>query len=333
MTCGNERNDPIRSSGVDWLGLLLLVPPPLFWAGNFLIGRLVRGTVPPMSLLFWRWVIALVLLLPFAWKPMRRDLPRYWQYRWRILSVSLAGVVAFNSFVYIGLRSTTASNALLLNSLIPILIVLLSAIFYRQRLYAVQITGLLLSFAGVLVIISHGEIARIVSLSLSHGDLILFGAMIAWAFYTLWLRGFPPDIDRIGLMAVQIVVGLIVLIPLYQWERMSGAVPIWNGTSFAALAYLGIFPSVAAYLLYNIGVARVGAARAGLSVHLIPVFGVILAVIFLNEHIHAYHALGIAIIAAGIFCAMRSGNAPHSKSGNGKNNGALRSGNVKPGRG
>lgn len=320
MTCGNERNARTRSSSVNWIGFLLLIPPPLFWAGNFLIGRLVRGTVPPMSLLFWRWMIALILLLPFAWKPMQRDLHRYWQYRWRILSVSLAGVVAFNSFVYVGLRSTTASNALLLNSLIPILIVLLSAIFYRQRLYAVQIVGLLLSFGGVLVIVSHGEIARIVSLSISHGDLIVFGAMIAWAFYTLWLRGFPPDIDRIGLMAAQIVVGLIVLIPLYQWERMSGVVPIWNGTSFAALAYLGIFPSVAAYLLYNIGVARVGAARAGISVHLIPVFGVILAVVFLNEHIHAYHALGIAVIAAGIACAMRIGSAPRLKSVDGKAN-------------
>ncbi len=305
MTIARAKEAMEQQGAIDWCGCLLLIPPPLFWAGNFLVGRMVHETVPPMSLLFWRWAIALALLLPFAWRSMRRDLPRYWQHRWRVLSVSLAGVVAFNSFVYIGLHSTTASNALLLNSLIPILIVLFAAIFYRQRLHAVQAIGLFSSFVGVLIIITHGDISRLLSLSLSHGDLIVFCAMVTWTFYTLWLRGFPADIDRIGLMAMQIAVGLLVLMPLYQLERISGVVATWNMNSLGALAYLGIFPSVVAYLLYNIGVARVGAARAGLSIHLMPVFGVLLAVLFLHEQIHVYHLLGVVAIAVGILCAMR----------------------------
>lgn len=293
---------------IDWRGFLLLIPPPLFWAGNFIVGRAVRQEVPPFTLLFWRWTIALILLLPFAWRVMQRDRHRYWQYRWRVLGVSLVGIVAFNAFVYIGLKSTTASNALLLNSFIPILIVLFAVIFYRQRLHVLQAFGLVLSFTGVLVIVTQGQWSRLASLSFSHGDMIVGCAMVSWAFYTLWLRQIPADIHRTGLMAIQIMVGLVMLLPLCLWERYAGKVPVWNTHSLGALAYLGIFPSVIAYLLYNIGVTRVGAARAGLSVHLIPVFGVVLAVLFLGETVHAYHAFGMAAIVAGIvLCAVPAG--------------------------
>ncbi|MBN2752475.1 MAG: DMT family transporter, partial [Rhodospirillaceae bacterium] len=132
--------------GPQGVGLLLLIPPPLFWAGNFIVGRAMRGNVPPMTLSFWRWVIAFLCLLPFAWRPMCRDRALYWQYRWHILRVSVAGVVAFNSFVYVGLQWTAAANGLLLNSFIPILIVLFGALFYGQRLHVVQVFGLALSF-------------------------------------------------------------------------------------------------------------------------------------------------------------------------------------------
>ncbi|MBS7813411.1 DMT family transporter [Roseococcus pinisoli] len=290
---------------LDVTGLLLLIPPPLFWAGNFIVGRALRHDIPPMTLSFWRWVIALLVLLPFAWRPMRRDLHKYWRYRWRVLSLSLAGVVGFTSLVYLGLRSTTAANGLLLNSFIPILIVLFGALFYRQRLRAGQLLGLTLSFAGVLTIVMHGEWSRLASLSFSPGDLTVFCAMVSWAFYTLWLRGIPAEIDRVGLLGMQIMVALAVLGPLSLLEGASGQVATWSAESLGALAYLGLFPSVIAYLLYNLGVARVGAARAGLSIHLIPLFGVVLAVLFLGETVHGYQLLGMATILAGVTCAAR----------------------------
>ncbi|MGE4527139.1 MAG: DMT family transporter [Rhodospirillaceae bacterium] len=285
------------------VGLLLLVPPPLFWAGNFIVGRAMRGDVPPFTLSFWRWVIAFVCLLPFAWKPMRRDWPLYWRYRWHLLRIALAGVTAFNSLIYVGLQWTAAANGLLLNSFIPILIVLFGALFFRQRLSLAQAAGLALSFAGVLTIILHGEWERLATLSFSVGDLVVFCAMISWALYTLWLRAIPPEIDRIGLMGAQIAVAFLFLVPMYLGELAFGYAPNWRAESFAALAYLGVFPSVLAYLFYNIGVARVGAARAGMFIHLIPVFGVILAVLFLHETLHAYHALGMAAILSGIALA------------------------------
>lgn len=292
------------------VGLLLLVPPPLFWAGNFIVGRAMRGEVPPLSLSFWRWVVALACILPFAWRPLRRDAPLYWAHRWRVLRISLAGVVAFTSLVYVGLQWTAAANGLLLNSFIPILILLFGALFFGQPLLPRQVFGLALSFSGVLAIVLRGDWARLAALDVSPGDLLVFAAMICWAFYTLWLRGIPPEVDRVGLMAVQALVGLCVLGPLCLIERGFGPAPAWSGESLAALAYLGVFPSVLAYLLYNIGVARVGAARAGLFIHLIPVFGSVLAVAFLHESLHPYHAFGIAAILGGIACAVAAAPVP-----------------------
>lgn len=298
----------------DWLGFLFLVPAPLFWAGNFVVGRLVRDAIPPITMLYWRWVIAFIVILPFAFRFVRRDLSQYWLYRWRLLAVSLAGIVCFNAFVYIGLKSTSASNGLLLNSLIPILIVLFSALFFGGKLAVLQGLGLLVSFAGVLIIITQGQLERLLSLSLNHGDLIILCAIVSWAFYTLWLRGFPDDLNRIGLMAVQIGIGLIEITPIFLWEHHHANPIVWNKMTYFALGYLGIFPSVVAYLLYNIGVARVGAARAGMAIHLIPVFGVFIAVTFLGEHIHFYHLFGILAIAIGIYCAMRPVQKPVSNS-------------------
>ncbi|MFC4625100.1 DMT family transporter [Daeguia caeni] len=305
MSSDKPTQTEARLRSIDLIGLLLLALPPLFWAGNFIAGRAMQGTVPPMALSFWRWVIALIVLLPFGLAAMRRDLAKYWAYRWRIIAISITGVFAFNSLVYAGLQTTTASNGLLLNSFIPILVVLFAALFYGQRISAGQACGLALSFAGVLTIIMHGDWTRLIALTFSTGDLIIFCAMISWAFYTLWLRGIPADINRVGLLIVQIIVALFLLVPLYLWERASGAETIINAHSLAALAYIGLFPSVIAYLLYNFAVARLGAAQAGLSIHLMPMFGVVLAIIFLDETIHLYHVIGISAIIFGIVIASR----------------------------
>jgi drug/metabolite transporter (DMT)-like permease len=285
--------------------ILALVLPPLFWAGNFIVGRAMRDAVPPMTLSFDRWVIALLCLLPFAWRPLRRDLALYWQHRWLISGISLTGVAAFNSLVYIGLHSTAAANGMLLNSFIPLLIMLFGAVVYGQRLHARQTTGMLISFCGVLVIVARGEWATLANFAFSAGDLLIFSAMICWAFYTLWLRRIPVAIDRRGLMAIQIIIALIALLPFTLWEQASGQHPVWTMNSAIALAYLGIIPSVLAFMLYNFAVDQVGAARAGLTIHLIPVFGAVLSVTLLHEALHPYHAAGIMIILSGILCANR----------------------------
>lgn len=283
----------------------ILTLPPLLWAGNFIIGRAVRNEIPPVTLTLVRWLIALICILPFALKYIRRDAARYRAFPLRIVAISLSGIVAFSLLTYIGLHHTSGTNALLLNSCIPVLIMLFAGLFYGQPLRLSQATGLLISFCGVLAIIFHGDMAGLLSLSFSSGDLMLLGAMASFSLYTLWLKKIPPEVSRLGLLGVQVIISLIAIFPLWLWESRSGASAVWNHTTLSAVLYLGIFPSFIAYLLFGRGVALIGAARAGLTIHLIPVFGVALSVLFLGEKIHFYHLAGIATILAGISLASR----------------------------
>jgi drug/metabolite transporter (DMT)-like permease len=292
-----------RQISAQLLGWLVLVLPPLLWAGNFVVGRAASDEVPPIMLAFARHFIALLFLLPFGWFAMKRDMRRYWDLRWQLLRVSLAGMVAFNLLVYIGLHSTTASNAQLMNSAIPVLIVLFGAVFLRQRLSAMQIVGLLLSCVGVLTIILHGDFSRLVALQFSHGDLIVFSAMVSFALFSVWLRSFPADMNRLGLLGAQFVVAVVVLIPFVLWEYVSGVRATWSPAALAAMFYVGLAPSLLANLLYMFGIARVGAARAGLFIHLVPLYGAIMSIAFLGESVHIYHAIGMVAIIAGLACS------------------------------
>jgi drug/metabolite transporter (DMT)-like permease len=175
---------------------------------------------------------------------MRRDLKRYWAWRWRLVRASLAGMVAFNLLVYVGLHATTASNAQLMNSSIPVLIVVLGAVFLRQRLSVAQISGLLLSCAGVLTIVLHGDFARLAALQFSHGDLIVFGAMVSFALFSVWLRSFPADMDRVGLLGAQLAIAVVALFPFLLWEYVGGARATWNGAGSAGHGRRGmVLPS------------------------------------------------------------------------------------------
>lgn len=287
-------------------GLLTLALPPLFWAGNFIVARAARAEVPPFALSYGRWLIAGLVLLPFAWKAIRRDWPVYRRHWKRVVALAVPGVLAFNSLVYLGLQQTAATNGMLLNSTIPVLILILGAIFWRQPLNLGQIAGLAVSTFGVGVVILHGEWARLVALEVSRGDLIIFAAMVCWAIYTMGLRFFPAEVNRIGFLEVQIAVTLVLLLPFLIWEIASGHSPSWSAEAVGALIYVGIVPSILAYLLYMRGVAVAGPARAGMAIHLLPVYGAVLSSIFLGEHLQAYHALGFAAILAGILIAGRA---------------------------
>ena len=186
------------------------------------------------------------------------------------------------------------------------LIVLLGGGFFGYAVRRVQIAGMVISFAGVLAIVMRGDLQRLASLNVAHGDLILLSAMLCWAFYTLGLKAVPAAINRTGLLSVQMATGLIFLLPFWGWELASGQRPVWNFHSLLSLAYVGVVPSVLAYLLYNACVARLGPARAGLSIHLIPLFGALLSVLYLGEQIHLYHLLGAVLIFTGIVIASRS---------------------------
>lgn len=294
-------NTPASSSkSSNWMVYLILMLPPLMWAGNFVVGRAIRDDISPTMLSFGRWIIALICLLPFSWKAIKHDLPRYWQHRWALLGVSITGITLFNSLVYAGLHSTTASNALLMNSFIPVIILIISALFYGQKLNGFQIIGLALSCFGVFTIILAGDWHNLLALKFSHGDLIVFLAIICFALYTLWLKKLPKDLNRLGLLSAQMIIGVAILFPFFIWEAFHGMHNTWTLGSMTGLLYIGVLASVVAYFLFMIGVSKVGPERAGVFMHLMPVFGAILSVIFLGESLHLYHAIGIAAIFAGL---------------------------------
>ncbi len=283
----------------------MLALPPLFWAGNFIVARAARGEWPPVALSFGRWTIALLALLPFAWPWLRRDAPLYRRYFWRIVALALPGVAGFNTLVYWGLQSSTATNGMLLNSTIPLLILVLGALFWGQRLTPRAVAGLVVSTLGVGVVILQGSLARAVALDFARGDLLIFAAMLAWAVYTMGLKAFPPEVNRIGLLAVQIALALPMLAPLLLFELAAGRAPVWTPGAVAALVYIGIVPSVLAYLFYTRAVELAGPARAGQFIHLLPVYGAVLSSLLLGEALRPYHALGFGLILSGIVLAGR----------------------------
>lgn len=292
----------LRLRGVTLAALAL---PSLFWAGNFIIARAARGEVPPLALSFGRWAIAFLCLLPFALPHLRRDRDWYLAHPLPVVFCGLTGVTLFNTLVYIGVQYTTATNGMLLNSTIPVLILLFGALFFRRRLRPLQGLGLLVSTLGVAVVLLHGDPSRLTALDVSKGDLVIFLAMVCWALYTLVLSRIPATVNRTGLLTVQIAMTLLILLPFVLWEAASRQ-PSFSPAAIGALLYVGIVPSVMATLLYMKAVSLAGPALAGQSIHLIPVYGAALSSLFLGETLHLYHAVGFGAIIAGIVIASRA---------------------------
>lgn len=289
---------------------LLLVLTTLFWSGNMVLGRAIRGDVPPLSLAFWRWVIALTLTLPFALPHLRTQWPLLRQ-GWRsVLVLGLLGVGSYNTLAYIALQYTAATNAVLLNSFIPIATIALAWLFLKKRLGRLEGVGVLLSFVGVATIVSRGDFATLATLTLNVGDLWMLAAVLSWAIYTIGLQWRPAGVHPMLLLAAFTVVGLCVLAPAYAWEISQGRTITLSPGTLAGIAYTGIFPGFLGYVFYNRAVAEVGASKASLFIHLMPVFGTLLSAIFLAEIPHSYHYAGIALIFAGIYLTTARAQRP-----------------------
>jgi drug/metabolite transporter (DMT)-like permease len=264
----------------------------------------VRGVVPPVALAFWRWLGAFLIVIGPAWPQLRRDWPAMTQ-RWPVmLLLSACGITAFNTLIYLGLSSTTALNGLILQSAMPVVIILCSFVMFRDRATPRQLIGILLSLLGVLAIVTRGDLRALGSLRLNGGDLLICAGVLAYAFYSALLRA-RPLVHPLSFVAATFGLGSLMLLPLYGWEQAAGAAVHWTPVAVAAIVYVACFPSVLSYLCWNRGVELIGANRAGQFIHLMPVFGTALAVLLLGESLHAYHLLGAAFICAGLVLATR----------------------------
>lgn len=281
---------------------LLMALATLFWAGNFVLGRAVSGEVPPVGLAFWRWFGGALVVAAFALPRLRADWPTIRASAGILLLLSFLGIAVFNTLIYTGLRFTTAISALLMQSAQPVVIIIFSFLLFRDTVTPRQIAAVAISLVGVLVIIAQGNMAALGALSLNIGDLIVLVAVFSYAAYTALLRR-RPRIHPLSFLFVTFLVGAAMLLPLYVWESLSGAPMRLNLVTLGAVGYVVIFPAILAYLCYNRGVELLGANRAGHFFHLQPVFGTLLAILFLGERFQLFHAAGIGLIIAGILLA------------------------------
>jgi len=219
----------------------------------------------------------------------------------------VVGIGSHNALAYLGLNYTTATNGVILNSFIPVMIIAIAWIFLRQRLTRLQVAGVAISLAGVLTILSGGSLAALAAFRLNGGDLLVILSMAMWSTYTILLRWRPAGLHMLSFLFTIAVIGDAFMLPFWLGEQALGYRMTWSWQAFAALASVALFSSVLAYIFWNRGVEEVGPQVAGLFVHLMPVFGVLLAWLFLGERLALFHVAGIGLILAGIGITSRRG--------------------------
>lgn len=284
---------------------LLLTLVSLFWSGNIVLGRFIAGHIPPATLSWIRWIGAAAFLLAFAWPHLRRDWKTIKANSGLLTLITAIGISAYTLTAYYALQFTEAINALLIISTGPLLVAAVTFFMHGEKPTMAQVIGVFASLAGVMVVISRGDLDVLLHLKLNKGDVWFFIAQIIYAFYTVLLRK-RPAIHSLSFAFVLFGLGGLLLTPFVAIEIAEGRYPIWDWPAFATLAYIMVLPSLVAYLFYNRGVELIGPNRAAPFYHLIPIFGSALAILFLGERPYFYHAIGYALVLVGIFIATAS---------------------------
>jgi drug/metabolite transporter (DMT)-like permease len=283
---------------------LLLSVTALCWAGNAIVGRLAAGHIPPVTLAFLRWAFAFLIILPLAWTHLRRDWPAIRAKLGMMIVLSMTGISAFNMMQYWALEHTQALNTLLLQSAGPLFVAVWSLIVLGVRLTLAQAGGIALSLVGVLVILLHGDLAALATIAFNRGDVIFLVALAIFGFYSaLSLK--RPAIHGLSFVGFTFGCGAACLVPLWIWELSTRPLMAFDTANALTLFYVAVFPSTLAYLCFNRGVQLIGANRAAPFFHVVPVFGAVMAMVFLGERPQAFHFIGFALVLTGVFVASR----------------------------
>jgi drug/metabolite transporter (DMT)-like permease len=287
---------------------LLLSIAALCWAGNAIVGRLAAGHIPPVTLAFLRWSLAFLTILPMAWTPLKRDWPAIRARLGTMVFLSVTGISAFNTMQYWSLEHTLALNTLLLQSAGPLFVACWSLILLGIRLTLAQAIGVALSLTGVLVILLHGNLTAITAVDFNRGDVIFTVALAIFGIYSVMSLK-RPAIHELSFAAFTFGCGAACLIPLLILELIWRPVMQLDIPNLLSLFYVAVFPSTIAYLCFNRGVQLIGANRAAPFFHVVPVFGSVMALVFLGEKPQAFHFIGFALVLTGVFVASRKPSA------------------------
>lgn len=281
---------------------VLLVFATILWGGNFVIGRAVANDVPPLTLSFLRWCTAFVVFFPFAWPYIKKEWSQIKQHWIIVVCMALTGVAGFNTLVYIALHYTTSISASLVNTSTPIIIYMLSFLFFRERLNKNQWIGTVLSIGGVLFILSEGSLTKLAAFLFNIGDMIVVIAVICWSVYSILLKKYAAMLPSISTFLTTIAIGTMMLLPFFLYETFYLTSEInWSVQSIFSILYIGIFASIVAFLAWNTGVVQLGANRAGIFLNLIPVFAATFAIIFIGEKLAFYQIIGGILVIAGVY--------------------------------
>lgn len=285
-------------------GYGFLVLSVLLWAGNSVAARAAMGIdIPPIGLAWWRWTVALAIFLPFTAAGIWRDralIRRHWKI---LVTFGVANIACYNTFFYLGLEHTTAIQGSLIQSVLPVLVLLLGLTCFGERITSRQWRGVALSLAGAVLIIGRGDLETLRALRLNVGDLWCLAAVVVWAVQTILMRWKPREMPITQFMTVVTAIGVVALAPAYAWEHSTGRVMPLDWTTAGLVFYVAFFASVIASTMYNEGVFRVGAATSGYFGNLFPVFSTALAIFILGETIAWYHWIGAAAVLGGIYLA------------------------------
>ena len=291
-----------------WAVALLFITPAL-WSVNYLVGRMAPGVIAPHMLALLRWSLAGLVLLAFAWPELLAKRAVLFKNAWQYLVLGALGMWICGAWVYIGARSTSATNIALIYGLSPVFIALVSGIWLRERLGLVQWLGITVAFVGLVHVVIKGQWSELAQVKLVTGDLWILGATISWTLYSLFQRRWPTDFSPIARLVLIITGGVLVLLPLTALEATSGlpmTQTVWGWTTVLLVVAAGLIPGAGAYLAYAMLQKSLGAARAGLTLYLGPLYAAGVAFWVLGEPIERYHALGALVILPGIYLASRA---------------------------
>jgi drug/metabolite transporter (DMT)-like permease len=311
MSASDQISDAVPRGPGGWLvnqPYILLSIAALCWAGNAIVGRLAAGHIPPVTLAFLRWWLAFLIILPLAWRHLKRDWSAIRAGLGTIIFLSLTGVAAFNTLQYWALEHTQALNTLLLQSAAPLFVASWSLVLFGIRLTLTQTLGILVSLTGVLVILLHGDLTAITAIDFNKGDLIFTIALLIFGLYTAMTVKRPP-IHDLSFVAFTFGCGSACLVPALILELLWRPVMELNATNLLSLFYVAVFPSTIAYLGFNRGIRLIGANRAAPFFHVVPVFGSVMAIVFLGETPQVFHFVGFALVLTGVFVASRKASA------------------------
>ena len=289
------------------LAYLLLIFATLFWSGNFIVGKAASiYQIPPFSLNFYRWLFAGLILLPFTYKEIINNLNYIKSKISHFILLGFTSITIFNSIVYYSLYHTQVISGVLMISTIPVWIMFIASLLNIERTNIFQIIGVVLSLTGVICIITKADIELIKNLDFNKGDLSMVVAMFSWAIYSALLKKRTYQISQIALLEVIIICGLVFLIPVYFIEMSLGYKIVLEIPFILTLTYVVLFPGIIAFLFWIKGIAYIGANRAGVFLHLMPIFGAIMALVIFKEKFMLYHFLGAVFIIVGIILSNRN---------------------------